>query len=266
MTRLSAHKRLGPHEVLLLGRIQRSGRAVVRVRRDQVLFKGLTPDTVRSVLKRLADGGQLKRIERGVYAVAGVGGVETHTPLAIVADWLAGEPYVISGFFALAHWKLTHFPPTRVDILLTRERPDVRYGHVLFRFIYVSADRLPDAREIAVPGARALARIVEPERALTEVLSGRHATPFETANEAFERGLRYGVLTRRRLAAVARTSPSAAARRLGWIAEQHDDALAAALRPLVGNEGYVPVDPKASATGAKRNVTWRLLENVRAVQ
>lgn len=248
----------------LLGRIQRSGRAVIRVRRDRELLQGLSPATSRSVLKRLADGGQLKRIERGVYAVAGVGRLETHTALALVADWLEGESYVISGFFALAHWNLTGHPPTTVDVLLARERPNVRYGRVLYRFIYVPAERLPEAREVSAPGARALARIVTPERALADVLSGRRAISIATASEAFERGLRLGVLTRRRLAQVAGASTSAAARRLGWIADQHRDPLAKTLQSLVGNEGYVPVDPKGSVAGAQRNVTWRLLENVAA--
>lgn len=246
----------------LLQRVQRSSRAVIRVRRDRELFEGFAPNSLRLVLKGLSDGGWLHRIERGTYAVSGPGGLETHTQLALVADWLEGEAYVVTGFFALAHWNLTGHPPTTVDVLLTRRKPKVRYGRALFRFIYVPEDRLPQAREVPVPGARALARIVSAERALADVLGGRHATDIETANDAFERGLRFGVLQRRRLAQAAREAPSAAARRLGWIAERHHDPLADVLRELVGNQGYVPLDPKLDTHGAERNVRWRLLENV----
>lgn len=258
----SASNPLGTQEVRLLERIRRSGRAVIRVRRDHALFAGVDPDTLRHVLKRLADAGWLARIERGVYAVADAPRLNRHAQLTIVADWLDGEHYVVSGFFALAHWNLTHFPPSTVDILIDRRRPDVRYGSTLFHFIYVPAARLPESKEVRASGARALARVATPERALADTLAGRHATPIETAVEAFRRGLRLGVLQRRRLAQAAREAPSASARRLGWIAEHEHDRLAAVLLPLVGNQGYVPLEPKRDARDAKRNTTWRVLENV----
>jgi predicted transcriptional regulator of viral defense system len=262
MATQTASTAIGSQEVRLLERIRRSGRAVIRVRRDPALFAGFDADTLRHVLKRLADAGWLARIERGVYAVADAPELQRHTQLAIVADWLDGEQYVVSGFFALAHWNLTNFPPSTVDILIDRRRPDVRYGPTLFRFIYVPAERLPEYKEIRVGGARALARVAKPERALADALAGRHATPIETALEAFRRGLRLGILQRRRLADAAREAPSASARRLGWIAEHEHDQLATVLLRLVGNKGYVPLEPKRDATAAKRNTTWRVLENV----
>ncbi len=252
---------LGPQEVRLLERIQRSSRAVVSVRRDRALLAGFEPNALRLVLKGLADGGWLRRMERGVYAVAQVRGAETHTQLALVADWLEGEAYVVTGFFALAHWNLTGHPPTTVDVRLSRRKAGVRYGRSLFRFVYVPAARLPDAREVRVVGAHAPARIATAERALTDVLSGRYMIDVQTASDAFERGLRHGVLQRRRLAQAAREAPSAAARRLGWIAEHHGDPLAGPLAALVGNQGYVPLDPKHAVIGARRDAHWRLLEN-----
>lgn len=258
----SASTALGAQEVRLLERVRRSGRAVVRVRHERELLAGFDPDTLRHVLKRLADSRWLARIERGVYAVADAPNLQTHTQLALVADWLEGENYVVSGFFALAHWNLTNFPPSTVDILIDRRRPDVRFGSTLFHFIYVTADRLPEYKEVRAGSARARARVATPERALADALAGRHATPIETALEAFRRGLRLGILHRRRLTAAAREAPSASARRLGWIAEHEQDELATILLKLVGNQGYVPLEPRRDATHAKRNTTWRLLENV----
>lgn len=261
-TPVSTKPALGPQEARLLERIQRSGRAVIRVRRDRDLFRGFAPNALRLILKGLADGGWLRRIEKGVYAVTNVRGLETHVRLALVADWFEGEEYVVSGFFALAHWNLTDNPATTVDVLLGRRRPNVKYGPTLFRFIYTPASRLPEYKEVPAAGARSLARIVTPEQALANVLAGRHATDFQTAVEAFRRGFRYGVLQRRRLLRAARDSPLTAARRLGWIAEREGNPVAADLRPMVGNDGYVPLDPKVGTVGAKRNVSWRVLENV----
>lgn len=262
MATQSASTALGAQEVRLLDRIRRSGRAVIRVRRDADVFAGFDPDTLRHVLKRLADAGWLARIERGVYVVADAPNLQRHTQLGIVADWLDGERYVVSGFFALAHWNLTNFPPSTVDILIDRRRPDVRFGSTLFRFIYVPAKRLPEYKEVRVGGVRALARVATPERALADALVGRHATPIETALEAFRRGMRLGILQRRRLSEAAREAPSASARRLGWIAEHEHDELVAFLLTLVGNQGYVPLEPKRETRNAKRNATWRVLENV----
>ncbi len=253
---------LGPREGVLLERIRRSGRAVVVVRRDGRLFEGFSANAARQILKQLADDGWLHRIERGVYIVAPERGLKTQPPLTLLADWLDGEHYVVSGFFALAHWNLTHFPASTVDVMLDRRRPNVRYGPTLFRFVYVPRDRLPEHRAVNTVGARAIARVATPERALADALAGRHATSIETAREAFTRGMRNRVLHRRRLLDAAREASSAAARRLGWIAARENDALTTQLRALVGNKGYVPLDPTRDATNAARNTDWRVLENV----
>lgn len=252
---------LGPQEGLLLERIRRSGRAVTVLRRDRSLFDGFTANPLRQILKQLADDGWLHRIERGVYAVARERGLKTQVPLALLADWLDGEDYVVSGFFALAHWNLTHFPASTIDVFLARRRPNVRYGPTFFRFVYVPRDRLPEYRAVNIVGARASVRMATPERALADALAGRHATSIEIAREAFRRGLRDGVLHRSRLLTAAREAPSAAARRLGWIAEHENDRLTMELRALVGNKGYVPLDPTRDATDTTRNTDWRVLEN-----
>ena len=254
-------RQLGPRGWALLERIQRSGRSVVRIDRDTALFGDARGSAVLHVLKELADGGWLRRLERGVYVVAGLGALETHSQLAIVADWLDGEPYVVTGFFALAHWNLTGHPPTTVDILLPRRKGNVQYGRTLFRFIYTPKAKLPDERVVEVSGSRASARIVSPERALADVVAGRYAADIDTADEGFERGLRLGVLTRRRLAHELRHVPAVAARRIGWIAERQGDPLADQLDSLVGNDGYAPLDPGRSIAHATRNTRWRLLEN-----
>ena len=254
---------LGHRSLALLERIQRSGRAVVRVDRDRKIFGDSLDNAELHVLKGLAAGGWLRRIERGAYVVAGLGRLETHRQLAIVADWLEGEPYVVTGFFALAHWNLTGQPPTTVDILLPRRKANVEYGRTLFRFIYVPEAKLPDAREVDVVGARASARIVSPERALAEVIAGRHSVGIDTVNDAFERGFRLHVLRRPQLARELRKVPAVAARRLGWIAERHLDSLAEQLELMVGNDGYAPLDPGRSIRNAPRNTRWRLLENAR---
>ncbi len=168
MTTLSAtinRHALGHRSLALLERIQRSGQAVVRIDRDRKIFGAALDNAELHAVKGLADGGWLRRLERGAYVVAGLGRLETHLQLAIVADWLEGEPYAVTGFFALAHWNLTGHPPTAVDILLPRRKTNVEYGRTLFRFIYMPEARLPDAREVDVFGARARACIVSPERA-----------------------------------------------------------------------------------------------------
>lgn len=254
---------LGHRGLALLERIQRSGRAVVRIDRDRKIFGESLDNAELHALKGLAEGGWLRRLERGAYVVAGLGRLETHRQLAIVADWLEGEPYVGTGFFALAHWNLTGQPPTTVDILLPRRKANVEYGRTLFRFVYVPEARLPEAREVDVVGARASARIVGPERALADVLAGRHASGIDSVSDAFERGLRLRVLQRPQLVRELGKAPAVAARRLGWIAERHHDALAEQLESLVGADGYAPLDPGRPSLGAPRNTRWRLLENAR---
>lgn len=266
MATLSAttkRQELGHRSLALLERIQRSGRAVVRIDRDRKIFGESLGNAELQALKGLADGAWLRRLERGAYVVAGLGRLETHRQLAIVADWLEGEPYVVTGFFALAHWNLTGQPPTTVDILLPRRKANVEYGRSLFRFIYMPEARLPDAREVDVVGARASARIVGPERALADVVSGRHAADIDTANAAFERGFRLRVLRRPQLVRELHQVPAVAARRLGWIAERHQDPLAEQLEPMVRSDGYAPLDPGRPVQGAPRNARWRLLENAR---
>lgn len=254
--------RLGPRELALLERFQRSGRAVVRLDRDPHPFEALRPNALRLVLKRLADGGWLRRLERGVYLVTGPGPFAEHGQLAIAADWLEGEPYVVGGFFALAHWNLTGDSPTTVDILLARRKANVRQTRTLFRFIYVPEADLPPARAVRVAGAHAFARVAEPEHALTQVVAGRYATTITVAGEALRRGLRDRVIGRRRLIRALRHAPAAAARRLGWLAERQRDPLAEELRALVGSGGYVPLDPRRAVGQARRDRTWRVLENI----
>ena len=254
--------RLGPRELALLERFQRSRRAVVRLDRDPHPFDALRPNALRLLLKRLADGGWLQRLERGAYLVTGPGRLAEHGRLAIAADWLEGEPYVVGGLAALAHWKLTGDSPTTVDILLARRKPNVRQTNTLFRFIYVPEAELPPARAVPVAGARALGRVAEPEHALIHVVAGRYATTITVAGEALRRGLRNRVIGRRRLIRALRHAPTAAARRLGWLAERQKDPLAEELRALVGSGGYVPLDPRRAVGQARRDRTWRVLENI----
>lgn len=256
--------RLGPRELALLERFQRSRRAVVRLDRDPHPFEALRPNALRLVLKRLADGGWLRRLERGAYLVTGPGRIAEHSQLAIAADWLEGEPYVVGGLAALAHWNLIGHSPTTVDILLARRKPNVRETHTIFRFIYVPEAELPPARTVGVAGARALARVAEPEHALIHVVAGRYAATMAVVGEALRRGLRDRVLRRRYLIRALRHSPAAAARRLGWLAERQKDPLAEKLRTLVGTGGYVALDPRRAVGRARRDRTWRVLENIDA--
>lgn len=263
MSQLSATHggRLGHQGLALLDRIQRSGRAVVRVDRDRRIFRG-RDNAESQALRRLADGGWLVRLERGAYVVAGPARIERHSQLALVADWLEGEPYVVTGFFALAYWNLTNQPPTTIDILLPRRKPNVEYGPTLFRFIQVPAARLPEPRLIDVPGAHARVRIVSPERAIADLVAGRYSSDIDTANDAFVRGFRLGILRRPQLTRELRISPAVATRRLGWLADRHgDEQLVEKLEPLVGSYGYLPLDPGRSTESAERNRRWRLLEN-----
>lgn len=254
--------RLGPREIELLERLQRSGRAVVRMDRDRSLFSGFEANALRLVLRRLSEGRWLHRLERGAYVVTGPGRLAVRSQLAIAADWLEGEPYVIGGFFALAHWNLTTDAPTTVEVFLARRKPSVRYRHTLFRFIYVPREKLVPAREVSVPGARAPARIAGPEHTLAQILAGRHATSISVAEEALRSGLRQRVLNRYRLLRIFRSAPAVAARRLGWLAERNGERFASELRAMRGSDGYLPLDPGRKVRRGRRNATWRLVENV----
>jgi len=258
----TAIARLGPRELALLERFQRSRRAVVRLDRDPHPFEALRPNALRLVLKRLADGGWLQRLERGAYLVTGPARIAEHSQLAIAADWLEGEQYVVTGLCALAHWDLTGQSPPTVDILLARRKPNVQEAHTLFRFVYVPQAELPPARAVRVPGARAPVLVAEPEHALIDVVAGRYATTITVAGEALRRGLRDRVIRRRHLIRALEHAPAAAARRLGWLAERQKDPLAEKLRTLVGSGGYVPLDPRRAVGRARRDRTWRVLENI----
>lgn len=257
---------LGVRQAALLRALQRSGRAVVRLDRDRDGFGGFIGPELRKSFARLTAGGWLRRIERGTYAVLGPGATEVHQPLAVVADWLDGEEYAVTGFAALSHWDLTQHPATRIDILVTRWKRSVRYGPVEFRFARVARARIARAQTLRVPGARAELRIVSPERAVVDVAAGRHAVALSTLDEALERGLRFGRIQRRRLLRETTDARRAAVRRLGWLAERRDAALAERLRQRVGWSGYIRLDPTVPATGAPRNTRWRVLENAGALE
>lgn len=254
---------LGARDTALLRAVQRSGRAVVRLDRDRALFAGLAGVEMRKAFARLARRGWLRRVERGAYVVLGPGGTQTQRELAIVADWLDGQEYAVSGFAALAFWDLTQHAPTRVDILIAgRWKQRVRYGALEFRFVRVARERSARAQNVRLPGARAEVRIATPERALVDAAAGPHAVALPTLAEALDRGLRHGRIQRRRLLREVATAPRAAARRLGWLAAQRGDPLAERLERLVGRSGYVLLDPQGRAALAPRDTQWRVVANI----
>lgn len=257
-----ANATLGWVETALLAAIARSGRAVVRVDRDNELFAAFKPISRRQALARLEHAGWLHRIERGTYVALGAARLDTRSTLALVADWLEGTLYAVAGTAALAHWNLSGHSPSVVDILVASRKRAVEYRGIRFVFHTTDATLLEDpgsVQPVRIDGARAPLRVVGPERALLATAYGVHAPPFAVTADAFDRGLRFGVFNRRRLVAQARRD-HAAARRIGWLAEQRQDPLADALAPLVGRGGYVPLDPHG-ATDAPRNQRWRVIEN-----
>lgn len=253
---------LSPRDALLLRAIQRSGRAVVRLDRDKAHFGGLSGVPLQKAFARLARRGWVRRLERGAYVVLGPGGVRTHHQLAIVADWLDGRRYVVSGFAALAYWDLTQHAPTRVDVLIPGWKPPLRYGETEYRFVRVRPTRLSPAEHRRVPGARAELVIASPERALVEAAAGPHAVGAATLAELLDRGLRRKRLHRGRLVHELAAGPRAALRRIGWLAALRRDPLSERLVQFVGWSGYVRLDAGRSAIRARRNSSWRVLENI----
>lgn len=255
---------LSPRDALLLRAIQRSGRAVVRLDRDKVHFGGLSGIPLQKAFARLARRGWVRRLERGAYVVLGPGGVRTHHQLAIVADWLEGRDYVVSGFAALAYWDLTQHAPTRVEVLVRGWKSPVRYEETEYRFVRVTPDRLSRADRERVRGARAELLIASPERALVDAAAGPHAVGIATLAQLLERGLHRKRLHRTRLVRELTAAPRAALRRIGWLTSLRRDPLSEQLARFVGWSGYVRLDAGRPATGARRNSTWRVLENTDA--
>lgn len=263
-TAVTANAKLGRVELALLRRIDRSGRAVVRPKRDRAIFADLGAVSRRQALTRLERAGWLHRIEQGAYVALGAAGLDTRSTLALVADWLDGTDYAVAGTAALAHWDLTGHAPSGIEILVARRKRSLHYRGVRFQFISTRAELLADPGSVAtvrIDGARARLRIISPERALLAAAVGQHAPSLSVAAEALDRGLQRHAFSHRRLVAQARRE-HAAARRIGWLAEQRQQQrLATALLALVGRGGYVPLDPRADITGAPLNSRWRVIEN-----
>ena len=246
----------------LIAALQRSARSVVRLRRDRSLFAEFRPAGVRKALFRLARRGWLERLERGSYVVLGPGGTRVHSALAVVADWLDGDEYAVTGFAALAHWDLTQHSPSVIDVLLVQPKGDVEYGSTRVHFIRSSPERIGHADAVSVRGARAELRIVGPERALLDAAANRHAVPLYDLADALRRGIRLRRIRPRRLGAEARGASRSAARRLGWLAQRlRLPKVAEQMRPHVGRGGYVPLDPRSPIDAARRDPLWRIYEN-----
>lgn len=246
----------------LLADLQRSGRSVVRLRRDHALVNGIAPTSVRKALHRLARRGWLERLERGSYVVLGPGRTRIHGALAVVADWLEGDEYAVTGFAALAHWGLTQHSATAIDVLYVKPKRDVEYGATRIHFIRSTPDRIARGHAVNVRGARAEVRIVGPESALFDAAANRHAVPLYDLADALRRGTRLRRVRARRLQSEARVSSRAAARRLGWLAERMRlTEIVALMRPWVGSGGYIPLDPRVPVDFARRDRDWRVYEN-----
>lgn len=253
---------LTARDAQVLAQLQRSERSAVRLARDRELFRGLRRAELHKTLFRLTRGGWIERLERGSYVVLGPGGTRTHSGLAVVADWLEGERYAVTGFAALAHWGLTQHSPSVIEVLLEQPKNDVEYGPVRVHFIRSSSERVERAEAVRVTGARAELRIVGPERALLDAATGRNAIPFYDLTEAIQRATRQRRFSHRKLVREARASTQAAARRLGWLAEHLRLAdVSEELHGLVDDGGYVPLDPHAPVNEGRRNPTWRIYEN-----
>jgi predicted transcriptional regulator of viral defense system len=261
---VTPHAKLGSVELAVLRRIEQSGRAVVRPKRDQALFVGMGADSRRHALARLERAGWLHRIEQGAYVVLGATGLDTRSTLAVIADWLEGTDYAVAGTAALAHWDLTGHAPSVVEVLAARRKRSLEYRGLRIQFVSAGAGMLADpgsVTSVRVEGARARLRIIGPERALLAAAVGRHAPPLALAAAALDRGLARRAFSHRRLVAQARRE-HAAARRIGWLAEQRqDETLATSLHALIGRGGYVPLDARADIAGAPLNARWRVIEN-----
>lgn len=263
-TPVTANAKLGPVELALLRKVERSGRAVVRPKRDLAIFAEIGADSRRHALARLERAGWLRRIEQGAYVVLGASGLDTRSTLAVVADWLEGTDYAVAGTAALAHWDLTGHAPSTIEILVARRKRSLAYRGVRFQFISTGPELLADPGSVGsvrIEGARARLRIITPERALLAAAVGEHAPSLALAAAALDRGMARRAFSHRRLVAQARRE-YAAARRIGWLAEQRQaHTLARALQALIGRGGYVRLDPQAEITGAPLNSRWRVIEN-----
>lgn len=263
-TYATPNARLGPVELALLRGIEQSGRAVVRLDRDTKIFAAFEGVGRRQALGRLERAGWLHRIERGAYVVLGASGLDTRSTLAVIADWLEGTDYAVAGTAALAHWDLTGHAPSLIEVLAAQRKRSLEYRGLRIQFVSAGAVMLADpgsVTSVRVTGARAHLRILGPERALLAAAVGRHAPPLAVAAAALDRGLERRAFSHRRLVAQARRE-HAAARRIGWLAEQRQDqTLAIALHALIGRGGYVPLDARADIAGAPLNSRWRVIEN-----
>ena len=235
----------------------------------------LSPDQVRILLSRLAQGRWLARIKRGVYAAQSpLLGAEIH-PFAVAAALV--EPMAISHWSALAHHGLTTQVPTMVQASTPRAivAPDVRGGSTYrprgrtvwraldteFEFVVVKAAHFFGLQaEWVSPWHRV--DITDPERTLLEMVA--HPRIFggiRVAIETMEAHL--GRFDPGKLVAYAlRYDVGSVIKRLGWIL----DALGVAgieLEPLLSYP--VRNDTLLDATGPRGGATvrkWRIKNNL----
>ncbi len=255
----------------LVRRLAEEGERIFTAARARELAPetGLTDGYVRQALHRLAKGGWLIRLRKGLYALspsfAGISPVhEFEVAMALV------KPAAISHWTALHYHHLTEQVPRQVFVLTTTDAypPRVRNsgkssgypaGNTLYQFVQVKPERFFGIQKVWIHDARVT--ITDPERTLLDGLSRpQYFGDFAEILHAF--AVRGEALNLERIIEYALSWDAATSKRLGWILE-HRGIEHKRLAPLaqIKIKGYRTLDPSGPRRGPC-NRRWMIQENL----
>jgi predicted transcriptional regulator of viral defense system len=231
---------------------------VVTVRRDARSSPAHAP-LDRLERAKLARRGQVVRVGRGVYQSTARQDLVGIHPYKAIAGVLAGEPYFISWWSALAFHGLTEQQPLTIHVAVqSQHRPQMLASYEV-NFVRLVPERFIGIRTVDLDGVQV--RIASPERAVIACLDRPDlggGLP-EVVRALINPSLDHAALVR-----LAGRYPShALARRLGYLMSVLEVGDPEPLRGRRGRSGYTPLDAALAASGAV-DTRWQVLDNVGA--
>ncbi|MBI4495212.1 MAG: hypothetical protein HY690_20750 [Chloroflexi bacterium] len=234
---------------------------------------GLSPRHTITLLHRLAAGGWLTRIKKGLYAINDpVTRLPKAHPFAIGAAIVS--PSAISHWSALQHWGLTEQLPTTVTLsspIRTFPPADEADGHgsrpvwsvagMRYEFVAIARPRFFGVTQVWV-NERNQVPMFDRERALLDAFHHFHIFgSLSVALEILETHLK-DIDVHRLVEHAVRLDIAVVVKRLGWALEELG-VTADVLAPLRSypSKGDSPLDPGRPARG-RHNPTWRVIENL----
>lgn len=145
---------LSQREAEFLSRLAAENRTVFRFEEASAFWPN--PATAHYALSRLARGGWLKRIERGLYMLVplSAGPDRVWTESALVIGTRLVEPSAIAYWSALCFWNFTEQAPRTVFVQSPQRKlqPNLVLSGVQYRFVMIRASRFFGLAQRAVDG------------------------------------------------------------------------------------------------------------------